>query len=103
MDYQQKQLVEQVAGVSIATADMTCRLILRLVNLNKLTASEAVMILGDEHGHLEDLAKRNRHVPGSALVYERIAQRVKQHMDQLQADTGASVEIVRSEPGQETH
>jgi hypothetical protein len=88
MDAHQKEIVEQVAGITIATADITCRLVFRLVNLKKLDAAEALLILGDFHGHFQDLARRNSHVPGSAVAYRAVADRVKAHMDQLQKEVG---------------
>lgn len=91
MTEDQKQIVEQVAAISIATADMTTRLVFRLINLGKLTPDEALLILGDLSGHHRDLAIRNAKIPGSAAVYHQIADRIDVHSDSLQKQTGAKI------------
>ncbi|MCV3738385.1 hypothetical protein OCK02_19445 [Rhizobium sp. TRM96647] len=91
----QKQLVEQISAISIASADLTCRLVFRLVNLKKLSPGEALLILGDLSGHTRDLAIRNKHIEGSELVYHHIADRIDAHSDQLQRETGATVQVNR--------
>ena len=91
MTENEKQIIEQVAAISTATADMTCRLVFRLVSLKKLSPDEALLVLGDLSGHQRDLAIRNEKIPGSALVYHQIADRIDAHSDRLQKDTGAKM------------
>lgn len=98
MDDNQKQLIEQVAAISIATADMTCRLVFMLINLKRLSPGEALLILGDLADHHRDLALRNAHLPGSEAVYHQIADRIEVHSDQLQIETGATIQISRRKP-----
>lgn len=87
----EKEIVQQIAAVAISTADLTSRLVFRMVNLKKLSASEALLILGDLSGHERDLAIRNAQLPGLAGVYHQIADRLDTHSDQLQKETGATI------------
>lgn len=91
MTEDQKQIVEQVAAISVSTADMTCRLVFRLITIGKLTPDEAMLVLDDLSGHQRDLAIRNEKIPGSALIYHQIADRIDAHSDRLQKDTGAKM------------
>lgn len=98
MTENEKQIVEQVAAISIASADLTARLIFRLINLKKLKPSEALFILGDLSGSQRELAIRNASIEGMAKVYHQIADRLDLHSDQLQKETGATVEITKRKP-----
>jgi len=98
MTENEKQILEQVAAISMATADMTCRLVFRLVNLKKLSPDEALLVLGDLSGHQRDLAIRNEKIPGSASIYHQIADRIDVFSDTLQRDTGAKMPPVPRKP-----
>ncbi len=93
-----KQIAEQMNGVVVSSTDMTSRLILRLINLKKLSPGEGVLILGDLVGHQKDLAQRNSHLQGSALVYEQVAKRLEQYKTELENETGASVKLTSALP-----
>ncbi len=98
MTENEKQLVEQVAAIAISSADLTARLVFRLVNLKKISPNEALLILGDLSGHQRDLATRNAHIEGSARAYHQIADRLDVHCDQLQKETGATLPTVKRKP-----
>jgi hypothetical protein len=89
----EKEIVQQIHGVATATADMSAHLLLRLVNLNKLTPDEALFVLGDLSGHHRDLAIRNAaKLPGMSVVLNALADRIDTHADKLQEETGASLD-----------
>lgn len=92
----EKQLTEQIAAVTTASAEMTSRLLMRLINLKKITPGEGVLILGDLVGHNRDIAQRNEHISGYPVVFRTIADRLQLHKEALEKETGAKVEIVRS-------
>lgn len=96
MTENEKQLTEQVAAITTATADMTCRLVFRLVNLKKVRPSEGLLILGDLSGHHRDLAVRNETTQQElATVFHHIADRIDVHSDTLQKETGATIQTVK--------
>lgn len=96
------ELVQQVAATSIASADLTCRLIFRLVNLKKLEPGEALLILGDLSGHVRDMAVRNKSMPGQEIVFHQMADRIDHHADVLQKDTGTVVTVTKKPKGGNT-
>jgi len=98
MTENEKQFAEQVAAIAISSADLTARLVFRLVNLKKISPNEALLILGDLSGHQRDLATRNAHIAGSAHAYHKIADRLDVHSDQLQKETGATLPTVNRKP-----
>jgi hypothetical protein len=94
----EKEIVQQIHGVATATSDMTIHLILRLVNLGKLTADEALLVLNDLSGHHRDLAIRNeKKLPGTSLILNTLADRIDAHADKLVED-GASIDRWRKKP-----
>jgi hypothetical protein len=98
----ERELVEQVVATSIASADLTCRLMFRLVNLKKLEPGEALLILGDLSGHMRDLAVRNKSMPGQELVFHQMADRIDVHSDVLQKETGTVVRAKKKPKGGNT-
>jgi hypothetical protein len=89
MNEHEKQIVEQIAGVATSTADLSGTLVRHLVQAKALSSGEALRILMSLHAHQKDLAKRNQHLLGSALVYDQIADRLETHIAQLKKETGA--------------
>src|SRR5690242_20533860 len=88
----EKNRIEQIAGVASSSADMITRVVLRLVNFQKLSPDEGALILGDLVGDQRDLARRFAPASGAAHVCSEIADRLAKHKAQLEKDTGAQAQ-----------
>lgn len=98
MSEAEKQLVEQVTGVAISTADMTGMLVRHLASSKSIKPREALKALYSLHAHQKDLESKNQHLPGSAAMYGLIANRLETHIQQLKADTGLKVTVTETLP-----
>jgi polyhydroxyalkanoate synthesis regulator phasin len=84
MDEAQKQIIEQVAALAMATADTTCSLVEQLVKAGKLDAEEALLILNGLAERHKELAARNSQRPGMAEVFSQISNRIGTHSNRIE-------------------
>ena len=89
----EKQTIEQIAGAAIATAESTALLIQMLVRTKTFTPAQAALALSDLAGHINDLAKKNAHLPGQAQIFKVVANRYQQYQDALEKETGAKASL----------
>ena len=89
----EKQIVEQVVGASLASVEATVRLVLMLVRTKTLTPDQAALTFSDITGHIRDLAERNRHIEGQSHVLSMVADRYDALLKAFQRETGATVDL----------
>ena len=88
MTENEEQLTEQIAALTIATADMTFGLAGKLVSLKVMSQEQGEAFLRQLADHNRDLARRNEQFSGMATAFRQIADRIDRQIAEVKAAGG---------------